>query len=300
MDKLTGEAIETEPVNKQFRPSSSDGVVVLEFKVPREAVNGMTVVVFEECTLDGKAVAIHADIEDAAQTVRLVEKSMRTTATAGAEGGKILHLDGVSEKAVIVDTVSYTGLVPNRNYTVSGTIHINNDGADAGTLKTEDGEDIVVTKTFAPSESDGTVEMQFEFDSSLLSKDQKLVVFEELYLGSEAEGEPILTHKDISDENQTVTVDEVIINIRTTALSGDGTKNVMADEEASVVDKVVYEGLTVGESYQLKGELHLVNADGSDGGVIAEGRTIDFTPGAENGTALMECSRTRRKISSSV
>ena len=287
MDKISGTAIAVEPVTKQFRPTEPNGSVVLEFKVPRELVNGTTVVVFEDCLLNGKTVAIHADLEDADQTVLLVEKTMRTTAKTTSGDGKTIIIDGISETVKMTDTIAYTGLVPNRNYTVSGTIHINIDGVDAGTLKNALGEDITATKIFAPTESAGSVDVEFEFDSDLITKGMKLVVFEELYEGSIATEEPILTHEDIDDEDQTVTVDESQISIRTTATGKDGAKTVTADTAAEIVDKIVYAGLTAGETYDLKGELHLVNLDGTDGGVIATGEIKNFKPETAEGTVDM-------------
>ena len=56
-------------------------------------------------------------------------------------------------------------------------------------------------KEFKAKKSDGSVELEFVFDSSVL-KGQSIVVFEELY----HDGIKVASHADLNDKDQTVTV----------------------------------------------------------------------------------------------
>ena len=77
MDKETGEQvlINGEPITSEvtFTPTSPEGAVEVFFTVPLETMAGKTVVVFEDLWKDGRLVAIHHDINDEAQTVKIPE-----------------------------------------------------------------------------------------------------------------------------------------------------------------------------------------------------------------------------------
>ena len=76
-----------------------------------QRAKGDSVVVFETLYRDGKEITAHADIDDEGQTVEFTEPSLGTTAEDGIDGDQSLVADG---KAVIVDNVSYKGLVPGK------------------------------------------------------------------------------------------------------------------------------------------------------------------------------------------
>lgn len=63
----------------------------------------------------------------------------------------------------------------------------------------------------------------------------------------------VAEHKDIEDEGQTVLITERIITIHTTATDKDGNKELTADGEITLIDKVELDGLEVGATYQLTG-----------------------------------------------
>ncbi|MCI6843350.1 MAG: VaFE repeat-containing surface-anchored protein, partial [Coriobacteriaceae bacterium] len=80
------------------------------------------------------------------------------------------------------------------------------------------------------------------------------------------------------------TVDDSTVAIGTTLTDAEGEKCVPASASTRLVDEVSYQGLTPGATYTLEGELHVVNDDGTDGGVVATAST-DFKAGTKVGTA---------------
>ena len=66
------------------------------------------------------------------------------------------------------------------------------------------------------------------------------------------------------------TVTDKWVAIATTLANPNGVKVIPADTKAAkLIDTVTYENLTVNHDYVLKGELHLVDAEGKDEGVVA-------------------------------
>lgn len=64
-------------------------------------------------------IAVHEDIEDKDQSIDVVPPEIKTTAVNKADGSKDITAKGT---VTILDTVSYTDLVPGRKYTVSGVL----------------------------------------------------------------------------------------------------------------------------------------------------------------------------------
>lgn len=74
------------------------------------------------------------------------------------------------------------------------------------------------------------------------------------------------------------------ISIKTSARDSEtGTNLSRADESVTIVDTVSYESLIPGVEYVVSGELHLVDANGLDGGKVSSSET-SFTPANETGT----------------
>ncbi|MEQ3363696.1 VaFE repeat-containing surface-anchored protein [Raoultibacter massiliensis] len=78
MDKVTGEPLKDAQGNgvsasAAFTPESPDGEVEVAFEFDATGLGGKSAVVFESLVKDGIEVATHADIEDEAQTVAIVE-----------------------------------------------------------------------------------------------------------------------------------------------------------------------------------------------------------------------------------
>ncbi len=243
---------------KSFTAESVTGYVELQFTFDATLVEGTKTVAFEKLidTSTGLAVAAHEDIEDYDQTVSITPPEIGTTATDGLDGD---HAVIAGDKATVVDVVSYKGLTPGREYTVKGTLMIVEEGA-ATPLLDEAGEPITAKAAFTPKDPSGSVEVVFEFDSSLLSG-KSIVAYEKVFY---AETE-IASHEDPDDPSQTVEV--VPPEIGTYAFdSVDTDKRVVADVSSKVIDKVTYQNLVPGEQYRAYGFVLAKpsNPDGED------------------------------------
>ena len=277
-DVITADAV--------FTPKESAGKVKLSFTFDASLLAGKSVVAFETLSRDGKIIAVHADIADEDQTVNIVE--IKTNASDKATGD---HSITCAEKVTLVDTVSYKGLTPGKEYKVSGTVHIKGTDADGnaidgGVLKGADDNEVKVEATFTPKKADGTVDVEFELDTTAIAG-KTLVVFETL----SRDDADIAVHADIDDEDQTVTV----IKVGTKASDkADGDSVIAAKGNQTIVDEVSYSGLSVGKEYRISGTLHLRGEDGTDMGVVkgADGKPVTaenvFVAKESDGTATLE------------
>ena len=75
MDKETGKTLlvdgKTVYAEKTFTPTEKDGTIEVTFTFDGTTLAGKKVVVFEQCYQDGKLIAVHADINDEGQTVKI-------------------------------------------------------------------------------------------------------------------------------------------------------------------------------------------------------------------------------------
>lgn len=83
------------------------------------------------------------------------------------------------------------------------------------------------------------------------------------------------------------TLDDKAMGMGTELTFGLNGKVAPAAKDTTVSDAIDFWGLPQGKSYTAKGELHLVNADGKDEGVVAEA-TSKFNTGRGEGTANVE------------
>ena len=151
------------------------------------------VVVFESLYREDVEIAVHADIEDEGQSVKVYVPEIKTTASI--DGKKEITTAG---KVTIEDVVSYTNLIPGTEYTIRGTLM----NKATGEVFTVNGETITAEVKFTPKGRNGEVKVKFVFDASGITKSTSLVVFESLY----RDDVKITTHKDIEDKDQTVTI----------------------------------------------------------------------------------------------
>ena len=119
----------------------------------------------------------------------------------------------VAGKITLSDTIDYVGLVPGKEYTVSGVIM----DKLTGEKLLIDGKEITSTTSFIPSTPNGTATVWFEFDESSLTEETEIVVFEKLY----RDGIEIAVHADIEDEGQTVKILPLHGSIMTTKVNAD-------------------------------------------------------------------------------
>ena len=241
-----------------FTPDRTSGYVNVELSANTMELADQDLVVYETLSLDGRVLAEHKDVNDTDQTVTVIPPEIGTTAVDGVDGDHSVVAD---TQATVVDTVSYSGLVPGKEYTVYGTLMVK--GTEEP-LTDADGNAVTVSKTFTPEKSSGTVEVTFAFDASLVADDTELVAYETLTrLNKE-----VAVHADIEDKGQTVTVETP--KIGTVAVDGvDEDKTIAADPEAVLTDTVSYSGLLTEEEYILHGEL-MKKVMSDDGTVTAE------------------------------
>ena len=263
------------PVTGQtvFTPEKADGKVEVTFTFDSRDLEDKTdIVVFESLVRSGTELASHADIDDKNQTVTVTHPEIGTTAVDGADGDKNVITDDTTE---VIDTVEYTGLIPGKEYTLKGTLHVKVTDEEGNVTEKPlevDGKPVTAETTFTPEKADGKVDVVFHFNSLTIPHDTEIVAFESL----EKNGVEIAAHADIKDKAQTVTVKHPFIT--TSALDGiDGDKNIVTDDETVIVDTVKYSGLIPGKEYTLKGSMQVKKSD-EDGNLTAEPLEVDGEP----------------------
>lgn len=179
------------------------------------------------------------------------------------------------DKVTLTDTVSYTGLVPGKEYKVTGVLM----DKETGEKLLVDGKEITAETVFVPETKNGSVDVTFIFDATGLHG-KEIVVFEDLY----RENVLLATHADINDEGQTVKIKNPEIGTKATA---DGKKEITADK-ITITDVVSYTDLTPGKEYKLTGVL--MNKAANDK-LLIDGKEITaeatFTPKATTGKVEM-------------
>ena len=155
-----------------------------------------------------KEIANHEDISDEAQTVNSeLTPSIKTKA-------EFDDAKQVAAGVVVKDTVSYTDLVPGKEYTLKAELR--------NKAVNENGEYAVIGHgelSFTPETSAGEVVVDIKVNEDLEGVVEAAVAFEKLYSkqvdetgkdvpNNEGDGNEITTHEDINDEDQTVTSEE--------------------------------------------------------------------------------------------
>ena len=278
MDKETGEPLllNDQQVTSEatFTPAEASGTIEVLFTFDASALTGKAVVVFETLFQGETEIASHEDIEDAGQTVTFEDgPHIGTTATVDGQ-----HTAAPSGEVTIVDVVAYSGLTPGETYKVSGILMDKATGEPL--LVGEDQAQVTAEVEFTPESADGTVELTYTLDASILAG-TTIVVFETLY---QADVE-IAAHADINDENQTVEITEPEKPTLGTTATVDGQHTADPVGEITIVDVVEYTGLIPGETYTVSGVLmdkatgNTLLVDGAE--VTAE---AEFTPESADGT----------------
>lgn len=215
MDAETGEAIEQDgkplmAMSTFTTPASNrgnngvDGVaeVVFEFKNAREVLEGRDIVIFEELYLGENTekenlIAEHKDLSDTEQQLKFIK--IGTLAYDKDDKDKLLKPDGHYE---LIDEVSFSNIDISAEYKLVGTI-MNKETGEA--FLDSNGKPITSEVEFTSKETDGTINVEFSFDTS--ENDMYLVVFEELYIKDDSsKWHKVEEHTDISDEGQTIKI----------------------------------------------------------------------------------------------
>ena len=293
--KVDDGTVEGATASTTFTPDEKNGTVDVTFKFDASGLDGKTVVAFESVARNDKVkqtVAVHEDVADEGQTIHFVDMGTTLKSDNGLhetqvpdEGDYAVHL---------TDTVKYENLISGHEYTLTGTLHLQDtdkDGnvVDGGKVKDADGNVVTATTTFTPSEADGSVDVVFDFMGKDLNG-KTVVAFESM----STDNTKFAVHADIADESQTVH----FVDIATTAKAGNGLHETQVpadgDKTVTLTDTVEYKNLIPGTEYTMTGTLHqqVVNEDGtiSDGGALkdADGNDVTasatFTPSKADGT----------------
>ena len=147
------------------------------------------------------------------------------------------------DKVTLTDTVSYTGLVPGKEYKVTGVLM----DKETGEKLLVDGKEITAETVFVPETKNGSVDVTFIFDATGLHG-KEVVVFEDLY----RENIKVAAHADITDDDQTIKVKTPEIG---TTASFEGEKEIDPLDKVTLTDTVSYKDLTPGKEYRVTGVL---------------------------------------------
>ncbi len=220
----------------KFTAASADGSVDVKFTFDGTAMAGHSVVFFENVYYTDKLIAVHADIDDEAQTVHipLIFTSVKDKDTDS-------HMSLAGSDVTLTDTVAYRNLVPGKTYTISGTLM----DQRTGKAVTVNGKAVTSSADFTPDTADGETTVDFHFNANGLD-DTTVVVFEKMFYGK-AE---IAAHEDINDKGQTI----YIPSVKTTAIDDKtATKLTLAEKDIHITDTVAYRNLVPGEKYTVTG-----------------------------------------------
>jgi hypothetical protein len=252
------DAIEdSKTVRMNIDATSIPGKEVVVYERVYEFVDGVTSTNWED--LLDELVISHENVNDASQTVK-VRPRVGTEAVDKTDND---HVIGAG-MATIVDRVSLAGLTKEKykvvGYVVEKKGQNGEDTVDEpieATVETGDRAQVIGETTMdlrSASVIPNSTEVEFKFDSREF-KGKVLVIFEELYRVENNGSETLIAwHKDVNDAGQTIRV--ATPKIQTTASDKkDGDKELEKDAEVTIVDKIEYEGLIIGETYTLVGEL---------------------------------------------
>ncbi|MEY8312818.1 VaFE repeat-containing surface-anchored protein [Oscillospiraceae bacterium 42-9] len=246
MDKATGKPLEIDgnqvTAEKEFTPEKASGTEEITFTFDASVLAGKSVVVFETLYHEDKEVTAHTDINDEDQTVTFEEPDkpkIKTEATVNGEK----EADPL-EEITLIDKVTYSNLVPGKEYQVKGVLM----DKSTGKKLLVDGKEVTSETTFTPDKAEGSVELSFTFNASGLAG-KSIVAYETLY----HKDIEVAVHADIDDEDQTVTIKDGP-KLKTTATIG-GKKEATISKEIVLDDKIAYTGLTPGKEYTVKGVL---------------------------------------------
>ena len=246
MDKETGKALlaggEEVTASTEFTAESANGSIELAFTFDGSALAGKTIVAFESVSYEKKEIAVHADIDDEDQTVRIPK--IGTTVQDSETEDHISYADG---EITLDDTISYENLTPGKTYRFKGILM----DKETGEPLQVNGQEITAEAEVTPEETSGTVDVTFVFDGTgLTGKD--LVVFEKAYaVNGDVESE-VANHEDITDEGQTIHLPKIGTQAKD---ASDGDQVVKPEAKVTIVDTVSYENLIKGQKYTVTGTL---------------------------------------------
>ena len=258
MDKSTKKAFmdaDGTPVTAtaEFAAEAESGTTTVTFTFDASGIKtGTKLVAFETVATNGIEIADHKDINDIDQTVTVKAPVIGTTAVDAADGDKTVTGE---ENVAVRDTVHYNNVTPGKTYKVTGTLYEKvldkNGKVTKKVFKDKNGTPVTAEANFTAEDSYGNVDVTFYFDGSSLKEGTSLVAFESLSHNDKE----IASHADVNDSGQTVIITKP--KLSTTATDAlDGDKNLIGEDNATIVDTVHYMNVTPGKTYKVSGTLY--------------------------------------------
>ena len=258
MDKSTKKAFvdaDGNPVTAtaEFTAEAESGTATVTFTFNASSIKtGTKLIAFETLSTNGIEIADHKDINDIDQTVTVKAPVIGTTAVDAADGDKTVTGE---ENVAVRDTVHYNNVTPGKTYKVIGTLYEKvldkNGKVTKKVFKDKDGTPVTAEANFTAEDSYGNVDVIFYFDGSSLKEGTSLVAFESLSYNDNE----IASHADVNDSGQTVIITKP--KLSTTATDAlDGDKNLIGEDNATIVDTVHYVNVTPGKTYKVSGTLY--------------------------------------------
>ena len=258
MDKSTKKAFvdaDGNPVTAtaEFTAEAESGTATVTFTFNASSIKtGTKLIAFETLSTNGIEIADHKDINDIDQTVTVKAPVIGTTAVDAADGDKTVTGE---ENVAVRDTVHYNNVTPGKTYKIIGTLYEKvldkNGKVTKKVFKDKDGTPVTAEANFTAEDSYGNVDVTFYFDGSSLKEGTSLVAFESLSYNDNE----IASHADVNDSGQTVIITKP--KLSTTATDAlDGDKNLIGEDNATIVDTVHYMNVTPGKTYKVSGTLY--------------------------------------------
>lgn len=213
VDKATGQSINSQFTNKTFVATAESMEVEMNLGIDTSSLVGKDIVAYEKLYYRGSLIASHEDVNDTDQTVTILNPTIKTKASSSPSDIHNTNVP-VRQRGYIYDTVDMTGLIPGKEYTISGQL-LSKDTEEAVVLL-KDGVKATLSNTNLPvtvSEDNKTLSTVFTakaesqsivirycLDSTYYAG-KSVVVVEDLYYDSKL----IATHRDLTDTDQTLT-----------------------------------------------------------------------------------------------
>ena len=233
------------------------------FTLDAEYFAGRTLVIFERLYIENESgehlIADHQDLLDERQTVSV--GGIWSDAIDMDTFTKTLHSG--TGRATVIDTVGYTNLLPGHTYELRGYVVEKDRTIHAGTnvlATAPGGGEARNSMQFVPSSSKGSVRLSFDIDVSKYATDEYkgavLVVYQELYHIKDDKGNAdmrlVATHTDIGNLRQTVYIPYIWTDLNDYKT---GTKVLLAEEDAHIVDTISYTRFQPNSTYTVKGKI---------------------------------------------
>jgi collagen adhesion protein len=223
------------------------------------------------------------DFTNSPQPVDDLEPRIRTTATDSFTNS---HQGSFGNKLSITDRVEYSGLTPNTEYEVVGTLMSKSNSKPL----LVNGQPLTVTKRFTTTDKVGIVNVTFETPMTDEVRQQlendSVVVYEDLYEDLATNRHILVGHRNIDDEAQTVKYGKVV----TTAKAKSSGGHVSSSPETTISDLVEYKNLIPGQKYKVVATV----MSKETGQRLSNSPSLQvskvFTPTSPNGSVTVEIS----------